>query len=342
MRRALFWSVVLVALAALLPLVGATVLRSASLLREVQGRLSHAPKEGQFIAGDDVQLFMMEAGPAFGTPVVLVPGPGGWSGLWRPTMEALADAGYHVIALDLPPFGYSFRPASGDYSTESQARRLAAALDALGLARAAFVAHSVSARTVVEFVMHQPDRASALVLVAPQLGLQEPPGASANVATHALLDYGVVRNAVVASTLSNPWVTEQLVRRVTRRSEAVTPERIALLQQPLHLTGTTDAIGRWLEHFVLSEESPASRQPLRYKDLQMPTLLIWGTDDPVAPLSQGQHLASLLPASVLSTMPGVGHWPPLEDERAFNAQLVDALAVMAPTLPAAARDADER
>jgi pimeloyl-ACP methyl ester carboxylesterase len=77
-------------------------------------------------------------------------------------------------------------------------------------------------------------------------------------------------------------------------------------------------VGRWIQHHVMSHENPASRQPLRYKTLEVPTLLLWGADDPVVPPNEGQHITTLMPTAVLST-------------------LLDALGVMAPTLPAAAQ-----
>lgn len=336
MRR-FAWSLGLLAIAlVLVPVIVLTALRSAALVREVEGRVTSAPKDGQFIAGDDVQLFVQEQGPAYGTPVVLVHGPGLWSEAWRPTMRALADAGYRAIALDLPPFGFSFRPPSADYSTEAQARRLGAALDALGLSHAVLVAHSVNARAVVELLLRQPERATALVLVAPHLGLRDPPGQDPGLVAHALLRLEPVRNGVVAASFTNPWFTRDLLQRVTRQPAALSAERIAQLQQPFRLTGTTEAAGRWLQQHVMSHENPASRQPLRYKDFPVATLAIWGSDDPIAPLSEGQHLAGLMPALVLSTLPGVGHLPMLEDERSFNAKLIEALGVLAPTLPAAA------
>lgn len=335
--RRFAWSIaLLVLLLVLVPVIALTALRTTSLLREVEGRVSSAPKEGQFIAGDDVQLFAQELGPVYGTPVVLLHGPGLWSDSWRPSMRALADAGYHVIAIDLPPFGFSFRPPGGDYSTEAQARRLAAALDSFGLLHAVIVAHSVSARPVVELLLRQPERASALVLVAPHLGLQEPPGSDPGVLAHIAFSADTVRNGLVAATVTNPWMTGDLIERAARQPAARSAERIAVLQRPLRLTGTTEAVGRWLEHHTMSHENPASRQPLRYKDLQVQTLVLWGTDDPVVPISEGEHLGTLMPAMVLSRLPGIGHLPMLEDERRFNAMLVDALGVMAPALPAAA------
>jgi pimeloyl-ACP methyl ester carboxylesterase len=336
--RRLLWSIgLLLLLLVLVPVIALTALRTMSLLREVEGRVSSAPKDGQFVAANDVQLFVQELGPAYGTPVVLVHGPGLWSESWRPTLRALADAGYRVFAIDLPPFGFSFRPPSGDYSTEAQAKRLAAALDSLGLARAIIVAHSLSARPVIEAVLNQPERAAALVLVAPHLGLQVPPGVDPGLLAHVLLGLDPVRNGVVASSVTNPWLTAELVDRVARQPAARAPERVAVLQRPLHLTGTTESVGRWIEQHVMSHENPASRQPLLYKSLKIPTLLLWGAEDPIVPPNEGQHITTLMPAAVLSTLPGLGHVPMLEDERKFNSALLDALGVMAPTPAAAAQ-----
>ena len=54
--------------------------------------------------------------------MVLFHGTAAWSELWRQTSDALAAAGFHVIALDLPPFGFSDRP--GNYTRQDQAARI--------------------------------------------------------------------------------------------------------------------------------------------------------------------------------------------------------------------------
>ena len=67
-------------------------------------------------------VFVQEKGPADGIPVVLFHGTAAWSELWRRTSDALAAAGFRVIALDLPPFGFSDRP--GSYTRQDQAARI--------------------------------------------------------------------------------------------------------------------------------------------------------------------------------------------------------------------------
>lgn len=46
--------------------------------------------------------------------------------------------------------------------------------------------------------------------------------------------------------------------------------------------------------------------------IDVPTLLLWGEDDPVIPLAFARRLAADLPWATLVTLPGVGHLPPEE------------------------------
>src|SRR5271154_996549 len=60
------------------------------------------------------------------SPVILVPGTAAWGGFWRSVGENLAVAGFHVLAIDLPPFGFSGRPSTSAYGRADQAKLLEA------------------------------------------------------------------------------------------------------------------------------------------------------------------------------------------------------------------------
>ena len=306
-----------------------------SQVRENERRVGGAPTEGAFYNAGDLQLFVQQAGPLDPTAVVLVGGVGAWSETWRPTMNALADAGYRAVAIDLPPFGYSFRPTSADYSTEAQARRLLATLDALAIERAMLVGHSFAARPVMEAAMAAPQRVAGVVLVNPALALQTPPGQDPGLVTSAVLNTPALRNAAMATVGTNPMTSLSLLKVATVRHEALTDARVAVYQRPLAITGTTDAVARWLQYVMLSDERPASRQPQRYREFALPLTLLWGAADSVTPPAQGQYIASLVPGASLVTLPGVGHYPQLEDDATFNRELLSRLP-LPPAVPKAA------
>ena len=107
--------------------------RMAASIRETRTRAELAPSWGHLVPTNSGGVFVQERGPANGIPVVPFHGTAAWSELWRHTTPVLADAGFHVIALDLPPFGFSDRP--GSYTRQDQAARQRCAHPCEGRAR---------------------------------------------------------------------------------------------------------------------------------------------------------------------------------------------------------------
>jgi len=88
-------------------------------------------------------LAIVEDGDPTGVPGVLVHGFAGSTFCWRHQIAPLADACYRVLAVDLPGFGLSSRPAGGVAGHGALAAALAGALRALRLPPAHLVAHSM-------------------------------------------------------------------------------------------------------------------------------------------------------------------------------------------------------
>jgi pimeloyl-ACP methyl ester carboxylesterase len=319
--------------------------RIAAARREVLSRSEAAPSTGQFVHAADVQMFVQEDGPTDGPPVVLIHGTGAWSEIWRGTMHALAGAGYRAIALDMPPFGFSTRPTSVDYGDSAQARRILVALDSLGLKRVTLVGHSFGGRPTMEATFMAPDRVSRLVLVDAALDLMRGCGdagmrgcGTANAqrststdtvgsrVTRAVLGTPLVRNAVVATTLSNPHMTGWLLSKlVYNRDSAVTPARVAMLQRPFVLQEWTPGLGAWLQPFATTRTTSMATDRARYAKLAIPTMVLWGAKDSITPIAQGQDLVHLIPGARLEVLTMAGHIPAIEDERTFNSALLEFL-----------------
>ena len=328
MTRVLLRRLTRVVIALLLLIVGAlTTFRVAAAVRERQPRRTAAPRGGYFIRAADVELYVQEAGPSDGIPVVLIHGTGAWSEIWRETMTALASAGFRAIALDMPPFGFSQRPDPPRYDDASQARRILGALDALHLTRVVLVGHSFGARPTVEAALRAPSQVRTLILVDAALDLHIPPDSLPRPpAATMFLKPSAVRNALVAATLTNPLFTKRLLQLLIAIPGAATPARVRMLQQPFAVTGTTDAFGHWLVPFATIRERSLSTDPARVRTLAMPALVIWGEKDSVTPLALGREIEQLLPNAELLVLPGIGHIPAIEDPELFNSTLVGYLS----------------
>ena len=292
--------------------------RLAAFNRETGARDVLAPSSGRLVQTGSGGVFLQEKGPADGVPVVLFHGTAAWSELWRRTSEALAAAGFRVIALDLPPFGFSDRP--GTYTREAQAARVEAVLRALGAPPAIIVGHSFGAGAATEFVMRHPQRARALVLVDAALGLTAPP---ADVPLLAQPKW--VRELLVSLTITNPLATKTLLQSLIAKKERALPEYVEILQRPTTLRGTTSDIADWLHYFIGDDRAALSADRAAYAKLTMPVTILWGDQDTVTPLAQARDLAALLPHAKLTVLPGLGHIPQIEDPAGFNDALLSAL-----------------
>jgi len=316
----------LVASAALVVVVAVALaaFRWQAHARETQTRTAAAPPGGRFVRAGDVDVFVQETGPPGAPVVVFVHGMGAWSELWRETLGATAAAGFRAVALDLPPFGFSERPAGGTYGRQHQARRILGVIDALGVERAILVGHSFGGGPTMEAVLLAPQQVRALVLADAAIGLDAAGGGGGPAA--ALLRVRPLRNAIVSATATNPLLSRSLLARFVARPEAVTDARIRVLQAPLVLRGATDAFGDWLLEFLTSREVPLSANPAAYRGLAVPTLIVWGDLDATTPPAQGRRLAELIAGAELILMPGVGHMPQIEDPARFNQLLTSFLA----------------
>lgn len=329
--RIVWWGAVLLLTLAVLTLF---VFRWLADRRETTPAPLAAPSSGSFVSGGDVNIFVQESGPETGQAVVLIHGTGAWSETWRVTMNALARAGYRAIAIDLPPFGYSQRWRSISYAKPEQGRRIATLLDSLKLQRPILVGHSFGAGPTVEAALSQPGRLAALVIVDGALDVRSADPASAPGAPSPwlmrALEFQMLRDSVVAASVTNPLFTRRLLRSFIADPQDATDEIVAVYQRPMNVTGSTTAVSRWLPQLIAAGDASPSEDPASYARLTLPVAIIWGKLDTITPLAQAQQLARLMPhaeSRILET----GHIPQLEDAAAFNAALVGVLDSMTRT-----------
>jgi pimeloyl-ACP methyl ester carboxylesterase len=321
---------VVVSLAIVAPGVILGAFRAMAWHRETRTRAEAAPASGHFVRAADVELFVQEAGPPDGPPVLLIHGTGAWSEIWRRTMDTLAAQGYRAIAIDMPPFGYSQRPANANYRDEPQARRILGTINSLHLESVTLVGHSFGSRPTMEAFFLDPSRIAALVLIDAALGLDTlaKPAAPAW-PVRAVLATPSLRNGLVAATLTNPAFSARLLRGLVADTMAVTPTRIAMLQRPFVLQRTTVSFGEWLQPFATTTEHSLAAERARYAAIQVPTLIVWGDRDSITPIAQGHDLASLIPNASWAELKGAGHIPAIEATERFNHALLEFLESVA-------------
>ncbi len=301
--------------------------------REIMSPEALAQGRGRWVQVADADIYLQEWGDPKQPTLLLTHGTGAWSGTWFALPDALRAAGWHVVAIDLPPFGLS-RTADGartDYSRTAQARRILGVVDTFA-EPVTLVGHSFGAGPALEAAMHAGARVRQLVLVDPALGLGtdgSPPRCVPGDSTSPLLRPRSVRTALVAATATWPGLTGTMLKQFVHRKEVVTDSLVVPYQVPFARPGFSAGLGDWAITFAnASCEGVDSLDPnkLRFWAASGPPVsLIWGEQDSITPIAQARALQSWMPSATLATIPDVGHIPHIESPSAFAAALIQQL-----------------
>jgi pimeloyl-ACP methyl ester carboxylesterase len=111
------------------------------------------------------------SGRANGQTVFIQHGMNFYSEAYTPTINALANAGFRVIAVDRIGYGKSSKPIL-PYNFNMVAANMKALLDELGIEKTAIVGHSMGGMAVSRFAMMYPDATTHVVMVN-QIGLTD-------------------------------------------------------------------------------------------------------------------------------------------------------------------------
>jgi len=278
------------------------------------------------IDGDRVAYRAAGKGPV----LLLVHGMAGSSTTWRYVMPTLSRR-FTVVAPDLLGHGHSDKPR-GEYSLGAHTDTLRDLLDALGHRRATFVGQSLGGGIAMQLAYQFPERCERLVLVNSGglgqevnliLRLLTSPGAEyvlPLVCTPRLRDAG----NLVASWLARGGIRPTAASQEIWRSYASLTDADARQAFFRNLRAVIDLRGQ-----------AVSALRRLYRAAQLPTLLVWGAQDPFIPVSHAVAAHKAIPGSRLEIFDGVGHFPHCEAPERFVEVLVDFIASTNPArLPA--------
>jgi pimeloyl-ACP methyl ester carboxylesterase len=237
-----------------------------------------------------------------GAPLVLLHGLGSSSKSWADQYEGLA-AGRRVIAWDCPGYGGSDDPAVPAPSVADYVEALTHLLDALALSDVDLLGHSMGGAHGGRFAALWPHRVRRLILSATKSKFGGPgrDGSAYLARLEELKRLGAERfGAARAAGMLGPDPGPAILERTRSIASEVRPSGYG---PACHMLSDCD-----------------NTEPLR--SLAMPTLILCGSADRVAPLAESERIAALVPGSRLEVIDGAGHVPYGERPEAYNAAIV--------------------
>jgi pimeloyl-ACP methyl ester carboxylesterase len=275
------------------------------------------------IAVDGDRVVYRAAGD--GQVLMLVHGMAGSSKTWRHVMPALAKR-FRVLAPDLLGQGDSDKPR-GEYSLGVHANTLRDLLDALGHERATVVGQSLGGGVAMQFVDQFPDRCERLVLVDS--------GGLGREVTFYLRMLTVPGFESVFPLFCSPRVRDAghlVATWLGRAGVRFTPASQEIWRSYASLATAENrrAFFRSLRDVIELSGQAVSALSRLYRVAQLPTLIVWGAQDPFIPVRHAVAAHEAIPGSRLEIFDGVGHYPHCEAPERFVEVLVDFITSTKP------------
>lgn len=228
---------------------------------------------------DGLDFFYREAGDAQAPVLLLLHGFPSSSHQFRNVIPQLASR-FRVIAPDLPGFGFTEVPAARNYAYtfDNMAKSLEAFVDALGLDRYALYFFDYGAPTGLRLALAHPERVTGLVSQNGNAYLDGLGDAWAPIRAYWADPTPANRQAIHDAILHLEGTKWQYVHGVAN-PEQVAPEGYTLDAALLERPGNKDIqLDLFLDYANNLKLYPAFQE--FFRQAQVPTLAIWGRNDP--------------------------------------------------------------
>lgn len=267
----------------------------------------------RFAEVEGVRLHYQEVGDSHAPPIILIHGFCSSTLVWSKVFLPIADAGFRVVAPDLPGYGYSAKPRNFDYTIRSQARMITGLLEHLNLTRAILIGSSYGGAVAATVALDYPERVAKLVLV----------GAVTNNEPTKYMLMRLFGSPLIGDILSPLLVGSRRLLRLRmkrvydRHSWVLDERRVAARHLPLRTAATHRAIIRTVRRWNAERVSRAAHL------ITQPTLILWGDNDAEVPLRDGERLLEQIPNSRLLVFAECGHLPHEEYPESFTQVVFD-------------------
>ncbi|HUE26503.1 MAG TPA: alpha/beta hydrolase [Solirubrobacteraceae bacterium] len=288
--------------------------RFAELQPREEQVVLHGHRVSYRVAGDE------------GPVVVLIHGIAGCAEQWDQVMPLLAER-YTVVAPDLLGHGRSDKPR-GDYSLGAFAASVRDLLVVLGHRRATIVGHSLGGGVAMQFTYEYPPFAERLVLVSSGgLGREVHPLLRAATLPGSELVLPLIANE---SLQGLGGAVGQLLGRVGLRAGPDLAE-MAKGYASLADAGARQAFIHSLRAVLDITGQRVSATDRLYLAALLPSLIIWGSRDPLIPVEHATTAHRSLPGSRLEVFEDIGHFPQIHSPVRFAQTLIDFIETTDPT-----------
>lgn len=212
---------------------------------------------------------------------------------WDGWVESLKHD-FRIIRIDIPGFGLTGPYADGIYNIARSVDMLDQLSDKLGIESFFLAGNSMGGYISWNFAVSHPEKVDRLILLD-----------SAGYAFEKPMLLGLLSTPVLKESLAfvtPKFIVTQTLNEVYGDSSRVTEETIERYHQLMLREGNRTAVVS-----VLASLGNLDNRGI--KQVNIPTLILWGEEDAWIPFAHAQKFADDIEGAKLITYPGIGHVP---------------------------------
>lgn len=324
MRRLLGWTALVVGI-----VVGALLLALRTPDTDAAAmRAKYGAAPSQFVdLGSGLTVHLRDTGPRGAPVLMLVHGSNASLHTWEPWAARLGQR-YRVVRFDLPGHGLTGPGPVPVYTAAAYADVVERVRAKLGIDHFVLAGNSMGGGVAWRYALTHPDHLDGLILVD-AAGSPPPPGFK------PVLAFRIARTPVLRdlmAIITPRSLLESTVKQAFHDPALVTPAMVDRYWELLRYPGNRRAT---IDRF---SASPDVVTPDLLRMIHTPTLILWGADDRLIPVSAGHWFAANMPGSQLIVYRATGHAPMEEraDQSAADVYRFIELKTLAPTRAATA------
>ena len=237
-----------------------------------------------------------------GNPVLCIHGFGASLFSWRNFVGPLSQ-NYQLILIDLKGCGDSPKPLGSRYSIQDHADLVYKFILDHDLRNLILVGNSfggsLSLLLSIRLIENEPGRLRALVLIDPGAYQQFIPGYV------QLIGVPLVGPLAVYLTPAR-FMVKSILKKSYYDPGKITADQIAAYAAPLAAPGGKHALLETGKQIIPPDIDELTT---RYKEINVPTLIIWGTQDKIISPEAGELLSQVITHSILKRIDQCGHVP---------------------------------
>ena len=257
----------------------------------------------KFLQIDGNKIRYLESGTSKNT-LVLIHGLGASAERWDQVIPLFAD-NFRVIVPDLVGFGYSDKPLV-DYTPEFFSDFLEKFFVASSIKRPNLIGSSLGGQISAEYAASHHDEIEKLILVSPAgIMKQSTPALDAYIMAALYPNEQSAKNAFKMMEGSGHDVNEKIVHGFVERMQ-LPNAKLAFMSTVLGLKNSKTITSK-------------------LRTISTPTLIIWGSNDPVIPINHADSFVSAIQDCRFFRMDGCGHTPYVQDPPTFTAKVLEFL-----------------